>query len=148
MTILFYSTKEEPYGCFSNFSLHSFDLNGHHWKTSEHYFQAYKFIGTEYFGQVMRARRPSEAAKLGRQRNFPLRQDWESVKEQIMHQALEAKFTQNQDLKQILLSTGDQELIENSPTDYYWGCGADGSGKNRLGVILMQLREQLKRSSQ
>ncbi|HKC73877.1 MAG TPA: NADAR family protein, partial [Chloroflexota bacterium] len=43
MTIYFYSTREKPYGCFSNFSPHGFELDGVWWPTSEHYFQAQKF---------------------------------------------------------------------------------------------------------
>ncbi|WP_081589256.1 MULTISPECIES: NADAR family protein [Fischerella] len=48
------------------------------------------------------------------------------------------------DIREILLSTGDEEIVENSPIDYYWGCGADGSGKNMLGIILMEVREILR----
>jgi len=44
----------------------------------------------------------------------------------------------------VLLSTGDEQIIENSPIDYYWGCGADGSGKNMLGQVLMEIREILR----
>jgi N-glycosidase YbiA len=46
-----------------------------------------------------------------------------------------------------LLATGDDLLVENAPGDYYWGCGKDGSGKNRLGTILMEVREILRRET-
>jgi predicted NAD-dependent protein-ADP-ribosyltransferase YbiA (DUF1768 family) len=42
------------------------------------------------------------------------------------------------------LATGDEEIIENSPIDSYWGCGADGQGKNMLGKILMETRDILR----
>ena len=147
MSVYFYSHGQEPYGCFSNFSNHSFDLDGKNWKTSEHYFQAQKFVGTEYYGMVLKAKSPREAANMGRNRSFPLRNDWEQVKEDVMRKALEAKFTQNDSIKKILLSTDDKILIENSPNDYYWGCGSDQSGKNRLGVLLMELRDKLKQNN-
>ncbi|MEM9951577.1 MAG: NADAR family protein [Chloroflexota bacterium] len=142
MPIYFYTTGE-PYGEFSNFSRHGFELDEHYWKTSEHYFQAMKFEGTPYYDKVREARTPKEAAKLGRRRDFPLRKDWEDVKDDVMRRAVLKKFQTHQSLKELLLSTGDEEIVENAPSDYYWGCGYDGSGKNMLGVILMEVRNQL-----
>ena len=81
---------------------------------------------------------------MGRSRKLPLRHDWESVKEQVMMDALRAKFTQHDDLKAILLGTGDATLVEHTANDSYWGDGGDGSGKNRLGHLLMQLRAELR----
>jgi len=81
---------------------------------------------------------------MGRDRKLPLRRDWESVKENIMRRALYAKFTQHPDLKKLLLSTGDAKLVEHTERDSYWGDGGDGSGKNRLGYLLMELREKLR----
>jgi ribA/ribD-fused uncharacterized protein len=59
--------------------------------------------------------------------------------------ALCAKFTQHDSLLTLLLATGDAEIVENAPGDRYWGCGRDGTGKNRLGALLMELREALRR---
>ena len=64
MAIHFYSNREVPYGCFSNFSRHPFELDGYTWPTSEHYFQAQKFAGTAHVGEVRRAPSPSAAAAL------------------------------------------------------------------------------------
>ncbi|MCC5641055.1 NADAR family protein [Nostoc sp. CHAB 5844] len=143
MTIYFYSTREQ-YGCFSNFSAHGFVLDDLHWYTSEHYFQAQKFVGTLHLEQIRLAKTPKEAAKMGRERNRPLRQDWEQVKDQIMKKAVLRKFETHADIREILLNTGDTEIVENSPTDYYWGCGADSSGKNMLGIILMDVCDILR----
>lgn len=148
MTILFYSQCEEPYGCFSNFSSHGFKLDGQWWPTSEHYFQAQKFVGTDHADEVREAKTPKMAAEMGRQRNRPLRADWEDVKDEVMHKAVLAKFKAHADIGEILLSTGDEHIIENSPTDYYWGCGADGTGKNMLGQILVEVRNILKNQDQ
>lgn len=81
---------------------------------------------------------------MGRSRKLPLRRDWESVKDQVMLEVVRAKFTQHEDLKAILLATGDAKLVEHTANDSYWGDGGDGSGKNRLGQILMQVREELR----
>jgi N-glycosidase YbiA len=146
MTIYFYSTSGK-YGCFSNFSQHGFELDGAWWFTSEHYFQAQKFVGTPHAEQIRQVRTPKDAAKMGRERSRPLRPDWEQVKDDVMRKAVLRKFETHADIREILLSTGDELIVENAPRDYYWGCGADGSGKNMLGQILMEVREILRRSA-
>jgi N-glycosidase YbiA len=143
-TLYFYMANEGPYGCFSNFSRHGFELDGKYWKTSEHYFQAQKFTGTEHADAVRDAPSPRQAAEMGRDRKRPLRRDWESVKDDVMRRAVLAKFQTHDDLCEILLSTGDALLVEKTTNDYYWGCGTDGTGKNMLGKILMEIREQLR----
>lgn len=143
MTINFYSTRDK-YGPFSNFSRHSVKLDGHVWPTSEHYFQGKKFEGHSAESLVRNSSGPSEAARIGRDRKNPLRKDWESVKDQVMRDAVYAKFTQHQDLKELLLSTGDEKLVEHTVNDNYWGDGGDGSGKNMLGIILMETRERIR----
>ena len=141
--ILFYRITE-PHGGFSNFSPHPFELNGRQWPTSEHYFQAQKFPGTEHEEEVRLAKSPMIAARMGRSRARPLRRDWEAVKDDIMRDALLAKFTQHPSLRALLLGTQNAELIEHITNDSYWGDGGDGTGKNRLGQLLMELREQLR----
>lgn len=145
MMIYFY-TAGGDYGGFSNFSRHGFELDGKYWKTSEHYFQAMKFEGTEYEDKVREARSPKEAANLGRRRDFPLRKDWEAIKDDVMRRAVLKKFQTHDELSELLLATGDEDIVENAPSDYYWGCGADGSGKNMLGKILMEIRNTLNES--
>lgn len=142
MTIYFYSTRDR-YGCFSNFSAHGFELDGVWWYISEHYFQAQKFAGTPHTEQIRQVKTPKDAARMGRDRSRPLRPDWEQVKDDIMQQAVLRKFETHADIREVLLFTGDELIVENSPIDYYWGCGADGSGKNMLGLILMEVRETL-----
>lgn len=140
--IRFYAVDEE-YGCFSNFSPHVIRLKGKTWPTSEHYFQAQKFVGAPDEEEVRQAKSPMVAARMGRSRKRPLRQDWESVKDSIMHEAVLAKFTQHDDLRETLLGTGNRTLIEHTENDAYWGDGGDGRGQNRLGQILMRVRGQL-----
>ncbi|MEB3882896.1 NADAR family protein [Lyngbya sp. CCY1209] len=142
MTIYFY-TSQGSHGCFSNFSFHGFELCDRWWPTVEHYFQAQKFAGTHHEDLIQRVKTPKDAARLGRDRKRPLRGDWNRVKDEIMRRGVLKKFATHADIREILLSTLDEELVENSPVDYYWGCGADGSGFNKMGRILMSVRSQL-----
>lgn len=143
MTIYFYGTRDK-YGGFSNFSSHGFELDGAYWPTSEHYFQAQKFAGTPHAEQIRQVKTPKDAAKMGRDRKRPLRSDWEQVKDDIMRKVVLCKFKTHADIREVLLSTDNELIVENSPIDYYWGCGADGSGKNMLGIILMEVRDILR----
>ena len=148
MTIYFYTTRDKDYGSFSNFSRHGFELDGQWWPTSEHYFQAQKFVTTDrpWFDKIREVKTPKDAAKMGRSREHPLRQDWEKVKDDIMQRAVLCKFQTHSEIREILLTTGDEDIVENAPRDYYWGCGKDGSGQNKLGEILMTVREILRQS--
>ena len=143
MEIKFYRVNDK-YGCFSNFSMYGFERDGKYWKTSEHYFQAQKFVGTEYEEQVGLSPTPMEAASIGRGRCKPLRKDWDDVKDDIMRRSVLEKFKTNEDIRKILLSTESENIIGETTKDYYWGCGKDGTGKNMLGKILMETREILR----
>ena len=80
---------------------------------------------------------------MGRDRSLPLRSDWEEVKDDVMRVAVEAKIRQHKDIMALLLATGDSEIIEHTTNDSYWGDGGDGSGKNMLGTILMEIRAKI-----
>jgi ribA/ribD-fused uncharacterized protein len=84
------------------------------------------------------------AAELGRDSSKPLRRDWERVKDDVMRCAVAAKFRAHADIRHILLSTGDEEIVEDTTTDHYRGRGRTGSGKNMLGRILVRTRHQLR----
>ncbi len=76
-------------------------------------------------------------------RALPLRADWEQAKDTIMHAAVLKKFRSHEAPRAILLGTGTAKIVENAPMDAYWGCGSDGQGLNKLGNILMHVRETL-----
>jgi ribA/ribD-fused uncharacterized protein len=143
MTITFYEV-DAPYGAFSNFSPHGIELDGQWWPTTEHYFQAQKFAGTPYEEQVRLAATPKQAALIGRDRRLPLRPDWEQVKEGVMRRAVLRKFETHAQLRELLLATGDEEIVERNVDDEYWGCGKEGKGNNRLGHLLMEVRALLR----
>lgn len=142
-TIKFYSVSDE-YGEFSNFAAYPIKLKKKKWPTSEHYFQAQKFQDKSYQEKIRKANSPAIAARLGRDRKQKLRRDWESVKISVMREALEAKFTQHKELTDLLINTENAKLIEHTSNDNYWGDGGNGSGKNMLGQLLMNIREKLK----
>jgi len=139
--IRFYSANG-PYGCFSNFSAYPIVIDGVTYPTTEHYFQSQKFADETIRRKVRTARTPMEAARLGRDRNHPLRKGWESMKDEVMLRALRAKAEQHEEFREVLLSTGQAVIIEHTENDSYWGDGGDGSGKNRLGKLLMKVREE------
>jgi ribA/ribD-fused uncharacterized protein len=141
--IKFYRQEEVPYGIFSNFSPHPIGVDGTMWPTSEHYFQAQKFHDSKIRFKIQTAKTPGEAARIGRDRNNPLRKDWENVKDGIMKKAVYAKVLQHSDVRNILLFTGKAKLIEHTTNDSYWADGGDGTGKNMLGIILMEIRNEL-----
>jgi len=142
-SIKFYSVGD-GYGEFSNFAPFPIFLDKKKWPTSEHYFQAQKFLDLKDREEVRRANTPNVAARLDRDQKKKFRKDWEAIKVSVMRQALQAKFMQHDELRQLLLSTGSAYLIEDAPNDDYWGNGGDGSGKNMLGRLLMEVREKLK----
>ena len=141
--IYFYSRTDE-YGDFCNFSGHGFELDGKYWLSVEHYFQAQKFAGSEHEEAIRLSRTPKQAKALGRSTRYTLRPDWETVKDSVMLRAVRKKFETHIALQERLLSTGNRPIVENARGDYYWGCGADGSGLNRLGEILITVRDELR----
>ncbi|MGI2902127.1 NADAR family protein [Tolypothrix sp. VBCCA 56010] len=146
MTIYFYKVWE-PYGCFSNFSPHGIEIRGTYWSTVEHYYQAQKFVGSvdaAIIPSISAAETPEQAAALGRCSTRQLRCDWDAVKTQVMREAVLKKFLTHAEIRDTLLATGDNLLVENSPNDYFWGCGADKTGENCLGKILMSVREEIR----
>ena len=146
MEIIEFFRPDEPWGCFSNFSPHPIKLKGKVWPTTEHYFQAQKFSGTIYEENVRLLASPMEAKVAGNNRELPIRADWESVKNDIMREAVYAKFSQYEELKIILLNTGEAQLVERTNHDSYWGDGINRKGKNMLGIILVETRTKLKNS--
>ncbi len=137
----------EAYGQFSNFASYPIELDGRTWPTSEHYFQAQKFVGTEHQEDIRSEESPMKAAQMGRDRSRPLRSDWDAVKDDVMRAAVHAKFTQHEQLAQMLIETGDATIVEHTENDSYWGDGGDGTGKNMLGRILMETRKLLRKDA-
>lgn len=141
--INFYSVNEK-FGCFSNFWTASPIISKKlgYFPTSEHFFQAMKYFDHDmpYLEIIRAAYTPAESAALGRDRSVPLRPDWEQVKDDVMRLAIAYKFNQNRALYSVLYNTDKKKLIEHTVNDKYWGDAGDGTGKNMLGILLMELR--------
>lgn len=75
-----------------------------------------------------------------------IRSDWDDIRDVVMKRALVAKFTQDDWLCKLLKGTGEAQLIENSSKDCYWSIGRDGTGTNRLGQLLMNVRDELSKA--
>lgn len=136
---------EGEYAFLSNFYFSPMIIDNVVYTTNEHYFQAMKSLNPKERQAIVLAPTPGKAKHLGRK--VSLRKDWEDIKEEVMLTGLRHKFS-NPELRKKLLATGNEELIEGTTWhDNYWGicdCEACGrQGKNRLGKLLMQVREEL-----
>jgi N-glycosidase YbiA len=140
---LYFYTKSMPFWGLSNFAPPGIEADGVYWETIEHYFQAQKFADASVRERIRLAETPKKARELGQSRSYPIRSDWDSVREEVMLFAMRRKY-KVPSARELLLSTGSRELIESSPYDYYWACGKDGTGLNRLGHLLMRVRGELR----
>lgn len=160
--ILYFARDREQFGWLSHFHPAPIELDGVVWPTVEHYYQAQKSFDPAYRQAILEARFPGKAKRLARQpaalgkqsrqswfqKNHALpRSDWHEVKLDIMRRADLAKFTQHCDLRDLLLATGEAELIEDSASEPFWGIGLDGDGLNWAGRVLMEVRETLRRAA-
>lgn len=158
---MFYNRNRKDFGFLSNFHPSPIEIDGIVYPDVEHYYQAQKSTDPDYRLAVMSASTPGKAKRLAdsrvghlriakqswfRKRPELLRPDWNEVKLSVMRLALIAKFTQNRDLKQMLLMTGEAVLIEDSKSDLFWGWDKDGNGQNNLGKLLMEIRTELNRN--
>jgi len=139
VTINFFS-KSEAYREFSNFAPFPIELDGQSWPSAEHYYQAQKFTDVALQEKIRTAKKPVIAKKLAQTHRNRTRADWAEAKDEVMERAVE----QHAGLRELLLSTGDEVLAEAAPNDYYWGVGADGTGQNRLGLLLVRIRSELR----
>lgn len=157
--ILFFKRDRAAFGWLSNYFEAPIELDGVTWRSSEFYYQAQKSHDPAYRAAVQAAKNSDHAKGLGgdprrslkarkrswfRDRIEAFRPDWHEVKAGIMETAVRAKFTQNADLRALLLATEDAELIEDSAHDPLWGLGRDGHGGNAMGLLLMRIREEIR----
>ena len=142
MSIDFYK-EFGPLGYLANYSNHSFFDNGIFYKTVEHYYQAHKFADKKLFNRVLEAETPKEASNIGRDRNNIRREDFDKLK--VMYQGLYLKFSQNKDIRAKLIETRNEPIREMTVKESYWGIGPNLDGENHIGILLMQVRENIKK---
>lgn len=129
------------YHFLSNFYPSPIQVRKFEFATVEHAFQAWKMTTVQNAMRVKNTPSPGSAKSLAR--SLPKRPDWDSIKDDVMYYCCQQKFTQNPHLGTLLLSTGNQELIEgNTWNDCYWGV-CRGVGLNVLGKTLMRIRKEL-----
>lgn len=120
-----------PYGFFDSYE--------RWYPTNEHWFAAHKTEDPNKFEHIRLSEGPKLAKREGRAAT--LRPNWREVRDKVMYKGLKMKFDQNPTLKDKLLATGHTKLVEgNNWNDTYWGV-CKGKGKNKLGNLLMKLRE-------
>ncbi len=146
MEIIQFHLVGDDYGSLSNSAPYPISLDGKMWYTAEHYFQAQKFHDVQVQKQIQKTRSADEIIWIANNPKLRVRRDWDVVKLDFMFTAVRAKFTQIPSLKKLLLNTGDAVLIEHSDKDSYWSDGGDGNGRNMLGVVLMEVRDELRES--
>ncbi|MBX3642050.1 MAG: NADAR family protein [Rubrivivax sp.] len=145
--IKFYRANEEPYGRFSNLFKRSIVFEGETFETSEHAYQAGKARKPQVRAWILAAPSPALVAMAAHGLYWwDIRSDWSKIKFDRMRDVLRAKFTQHADLRELLLSTCDARLVEaatvDNPVNRTWG-EVNGVGKNMLGKLLMEVREEL-----
>jgi ribA/ribD-fused uncharacterized protein len=145
--VRFYRASEKPYGAFSNLYRREIEFEGEKFATSEHAYQAGKARKPEVRKWLMEAPTPALLAMAAHGLYvWDINSDWSKINFDRMKRVLEAKFTQHEDLKELLLSTGTARLVEsatvNNAVNRLWG-EVNGVGKNKLGELLMEVRTEL-----
>ena len=131
------------WGCFSNMSSFMVYWRGIDWNTSEHAYMAAKFDDPLIVARIRYSRSGMEAKKLAEMYASKIVPDWDDKKLQIMEEIVRAKLAQHPFIQKKLRQTGALEMVEDSPTDSFWGRGPDWKGENHLGKIWMKLRDEL-----
>lgn len=141
---IYFYDKNDPFFEFTNFYQKPITIDGRTWPTTEHYYQAMKFMDRAIQETIRKMPTSGDAFKYAQANAHLVRRDWQSVSLNIMVTAVAAKFMQNQGLKNTLLNTKRAILVEDAQgKDAFYGAGADYKGQNHLGRILMHLRKHI-----
>lgn len=129
------------YRFLSNFFPSLVIYAGRCYTSVEHAYQASKTLNQPQRDAIRAAETPGRAKRMGQK--VALRPNWDTYKLDVMEMLVGEKFRIAEDLADLLLATGDAELVEgNTWGDTFWGvCG--GMGENHLGRILMRVRAEL-----
>lgn len=146
--IRFYRASDAPFGCFSNLYRRAVEFEGRSYPTAEHAYQAGKPRKKEVREWLMAAPSPALLAMAAHGLYYwDVTPGWSTSKFARMKAVLLAKFSQHEDLRDLLLSTGDARLVESAtvdnPVNRLWG-EVNGVGRNMLGVLLMEVRSEIR----
>ncbi|MEN9337753.1 MAG: hypothetical protein RIQ41_67 [Candidatus Parcubacteria bacterium] len=142
--VLFY---EREYYVFSNFSSFAIEWKGRVWMTSEHVYHSERFDDTKMKDEIHSMRSAHDAFTYAQVNKLLQRKDWNDIKTVVMKKILHAKVVQHAYVKKKLLESGSREIIENSWQDDFWGWGANKDGKNMLGKLWMEVRDEVRQSA-
>ena len=157
MEAFFVHKQEETNRYLSNWYASPFDLDGVHFSLTEQYIMYWKCMtfGDKTSAQSILTTDDTEKQQaIGRQASGYIGSVWAGMRQLVAYQGLMAKFSQNPDLKQKLLDTGDAWLVECAGSDRVWACGirlyddkrfdaSNWTGDNILGFTLMEVRREL-----
>jgi ribA/ribD-fused uncharacterized protein len=140
--VYFYTPR---YYVFDNFSACSVSLWGQVFPTAEHAYQWKKFCehSPSVAQRILKAPSPYAVKKVSDAHKDQVSPDWSRQKKSVMEEILRAKLAQHEDVASKLKETHHKIIIENSPTDRYWGIGVEGTGQNILGTLWMKLRDEI-----
>ncbi len=155
---IYFYEKNGKYGFMSNFYNSTFVENNISFNCSEQYFMYYKCLtfdkdNLSLLSKILHETSPPKIKRFGRQVNNYNDDTWNEIRYNVMLKGLILKFSQNNDLKEQLLSTNPKFLYEASPIDKIWGIGFTATdavnkekttfGQNLLGKALMETRNYL-----
>ena len=133
---------ENRFHDLSPFSALEVEIDGVRYKTAEHAYHALRVV-PEARTEIMNASSPLEAWRLAqvcKEKDQLIEHD----KDELMERIFRAKLAQHESVKEVLLLTGERELLKVFDKDYYWGTGSDGTGQNKMGKLWMKLREEIR----
>ena len=151
--VIYFYNKTGSYYELTNFyqnrrqdGLHRVHYQNRSWTTAEHAFQGEKFNYSSQQAQAIReqianAANARAAFEIAQKNQHLARHDWPAIRDTVMLNVLRSKFS-DAHLSNVLKKTGNRYLVEDSPHESYWGCGANRQGQNRLGQLLMQVRRE------
>jgi ribA/ribD-fused uncharacterized protein len=122
------------------------ELDGVAWPSVEHFYQAQKFASPERQSEIRTAATGGKTKRLAKKYASEIRADWAEIKLSVMERALRVKYNQ-EPFRTALVETGNEEILEDSPKDLFWGTGqlgGHGSGQNQMGQLLMKIRSEIK----
>lgn len=135
---------EPEFYMLSNFSAHAIVFDGIFYPTAEHAYQAQKFDQQHIRVFISKEFSPHTAKNVAHAFPEVYRKDWcQELKLDVMGKILRKKLLTHNEVRGALLKTGQREIIENSPTDSFWGWGPDRQGQNHLGKIWMKIRAEI-----
>ncbi|MFH1047788.1 MAG: NADAR family protein [Patescibacteria group bacterium] len=146
-TSILFSGPHQPFFEFSNLYPQPFWLHGQQWPSSEHLYQTLRLmlVNRQFITWIHDAPSPERVRIVGAILGYPLGEEWLRIRDDYLRLVVLCKFVGHESLQQLLLSTGERHLIEIRPPLGIFSKDEDTGHQNRLGRILMETRDQLRR---